>query len=228
MRSPRRATAKTSSTLGGRRRKATSAAPVVDERGGILRARRVANAVEPVAIDELDVELALHATRRARRSPGDTRPRRAIANGSAARRERLVEVATGSPSRAREDRAPRRRGASGKTCRPSGRRDDERHDPRPGRAELAPRSTRSRSDGGRRRRAARSPNEPRSASTEAATGGCRRPRDRGSRSGASRPSAASVRRKIGSGCTRIARSRSRRSSRMRGCVRSCGRTCPVS
>ena len=59
MGSPRRATAKTSSTRGRRRMNAASAAPLSTSARASSSARRVADSVEAVAVDELDVELAL-------------------------------------------------------------------------------------------------------------------------------------------------------------------------
>ncbi len=62
MRRPLRATAKTSSTRVARSRNAASASAAVHGRNRLRDRLRVPDPVEPVAIDELDVELALCPT----------------------------------------------------------------------------------------------------------------------------------------------------------------------
>ena len=101
MRSPRRATANTSSTRGSRRRNATSAAPPSTGRHRLVEARRVRDAVEPVAVDELGVELALLAAHELDATPA-IRDRRGDARAAPSR-------ARGAPRRGRRQLSPSRR-----------------------------------------------------------------------------------------------------------------------
>ena len=155
MRSPRRATANTSSTRGSRRRNATSAPPRSTAATASVALGRVADAVEAVPVDELDVELAFRAAHEldAPAAIRDARPTIA----------RLARRAPPAPrveicDRLALARAPTRSGRPaktrwvGNTCRPGvvdG--DDERHDPCTVRRARVRARPRSRSDGGRRR-----------------------------------------------------------------------------
>ncbi len=120
---PRRATEKTSSTRGARSEERDVRSALSTESDGLVRAWRVPDPVEPVAVDELDVELSVRARERARRCPR----RYAIAaeresGSSASRASASSRSATCSPSRrsTRSGRS-RRRDESGRRVVPDRR-----------------------------------------------------------------------------------------------------------
>ena len=219
MRSPRRATAKTSSTRGAPQDERDVGASRRRRRRRPRRVRGVyAIPSRPVAVDELDVELVRRRRERARRIPRRYAIAAERSNGSLGEpRERLLEARERLPSRAGRTRSGRldEHAMRREDVEPGiVRRHDERHDARAGRAELLARARpRSRSGGGRPRSAA-APVAGRPRVARAARAASPSTSRSGSRVGRRRRQRPSASRKIGSGCTRVARSRRRRSSRM--------------